>query len=91
MSSANSWKLKALMKKNLLILKRNIVSTIFEILFPIALIILCYAIRQAFTLETFEFEKEEGTLENYIKNKSVVYFSDGQPIDLFEPNIYEGL
>ena len=73
MASANSWKLRALMKKNLLILKRNIISTIFEILFPIVLILLCYAIRQAFTLKTFLFEKEEIDMENYIKNKSVIY------------------
>ena len=88
---SSSWKLRALIKKNLLILKRNIISTLFEILFPIALILLCYGIRQAFTLETYEFEKEEGTMEKYIQNKSAVYLTDGQPIDLFEPRIWEGL
>ena len=62
------------MKKNILILKRNIISTLFEILFPIILMILSYAIRKAFTLKTFEFSSQEGTIENYIQNKSVVNF-----------------
>ena len=91
MASSNSWKLRALIKKNLLILRRNIVSTIFEILFPIALILLCYAIRQAFTLKTYEFENVEGSIEKYIQNKSAVYLSNNEPIDLFEPKRWEGL
>ena len=91
MASPSSWKLRALIKKNLLILRRNIISTLFEILFPIALILLCYGIRQAFTLKTYEFEKEEGTMEKYIQNKSAVYLTDGQPIDLFESKLWEGL
>jgi len=74
METGNLWKLKALMKKNVLILKRNIVSTLFEILFPIILILLVYAIRKAFTLETFDFETQEISLENYIQNKSVLNF-----------------
>ena len=76
MASANSWKLRALRKKNLLILKRNIISTIFEILFPIVLILLCYAIRQAFTLKTFLFKDEEADIVTYIQNKSVTYRDD---------------
>ena len=74
MAKGNSWKLRALIKKNVLILKRNIISTLFEILFPIVLMLLAFAMRKAFTLETFEFITQEGTLENYIKNKSVVNF-----------------
>ena len=74
MINSNSWKLRALMKKNILILKRNIISTLFEILFPIVLMILSYAIRKAFTLETFEFDTQEESIENYLKNKSVVNF-----------------
>ena len=74
METNNIWKLKALMKKNYLILKRNIVSTLFEILFPIVLMFLSYGIRKAFKLEKFKFEKEEGTLSNYIQNKSISNF-----------------
>ena len=76
MASGKNWKLRALIKKNILILKRNIVSTLFEILFPIILMLLSYAIRKAFTLEKFEFTSQEGSMENYIKNKSVVNFDD---------------
>ena len=68
MTSANSWKLRAL-----LILRRNIISTIFEILFPIVLLLLCYAIRKAFTLQIFLFDEEEKDLPTYIQNKSVIY------------------
>ena len=74
MATDNLWKLKALMKKNYLILKRNIVSTLFEILFPIVLMILSYGIRKAFKLEKFKFESEESTLSNYIQNKSITNF-----------------
>ena len=74
METGNLWKLKALMKKNFLILKRNIISTLFEVIFPIILILLVYAIRKAFTLETFDFESQEVSLENYIQNKSVANF-----------------
>ena len=88
MASSNYWKLKALIKKNLLILKRNTCSTIFEILFPILLILLCFALRQAFKLKTFEFEKEEETIEHYIQNKSVIYRTDGNIIDLLQINQY---
>ena len=84
MASANSWKLRALLKKNLLILKRNIISTIFEILFPIVLILLCYAIRKAFTLQTFLFNEEEEGLDNYIQNKSVIYKDFGSGVNIMD-------
>ena len=95
METGNLWKLKALMKKNILILKRNIVSTLFEILFPIILILLVYAIRKAFTLETFEFEDQEISLENYIQNKSVSNFDgiigSASPDSKTRTFVWEGL
>ena len=94
MASANSWKLRALMKKNLLILRRNIISTIFEILFPIVLILLCYAIRKAFTLKTFLFEEEEKNLPTYIQNKSALYEGDSggmSPLFFIQPGKNNGL
>ena len=94
MASANSWKLRSLMKKNLLILRRNVISTIFEILFPIVLIIICYAIRQAFTLKTFLFVDEEKDIVNYIQNKSIIYKDDSKVMDLehiMEPETNDGL
>ena len=76
MASSSSWKLRALIKKNLIIMKRNPCSTTFEILFPIALILLCYVIRQAFQLEKFYFKDEETDTTTYIKNTSVLYDKD---------------
>ena len=75
MASSSCWKLRALMKKNCLIMRRNICSTFFEILFPIALILLCFIIRQAFQLEKFYFKDEEKSLAEYIKNTSTLYAS----------------
>ena len=82
------------MKKNLLILRRNIISTIFEILFPIVLILLCYAIRKAFTLKTFLFEEEEKNLPTYIQNKSALYEGDSggmSPLFFIQPGKNNGL
>ena len=64
-------KLKALIKKNLLVLKRNKGTTLCEILFPIALMLILLIIRKAFSIDKFEFDKEEKDTENFIKIKSV--------------------
>ena len=61
------------MKKNLLIMKRNACSTVFEILFPIALILLCYVIHLAFQLKKYYFKEEETDIPTYIKNTSSIY------------------
>ena len=76
MASSSSWKLRALMKKNLLIMKRNACSTVFEILFPIALILLCYVIHLAFQLKKYYFKEEETDIPTYIKNTSSIYKQD---------------
>ena len=75
MASSSCWKLRALMKKNCLIMRRNICSTFFEILFPIALILLCFIIRQAFQLVKYYFNEEETNLNTYITNTSTLYDS----------------
>ena len=64
------------MKKNLLIMKRNACSTVFEILFPIALILLCYVIHLAFQLKKYYFKEEETDIPTYIKNTSSIYKHD---------------
>ena len=82
------------MKKNLLILKRNIISTLFEILFPIVLILLCYAIRQAFKLKISLFEEEETNIDTFIKSKSLVYKGDSNVMtkeNMKEPGLDDGL
>ena len=58
---------------------------------PYLLILLCFALRQAIKLKTFEFEKEEETIEYYIQNKSVIYRTDDNIIALFQNNQHKGL
>jgi len=70
--SSSTRKLDALIKKNLLEMKRNIFSSFCEIFFPIILIFLFYLLKNAFKEEFHEFEKEEGSVENFIKNHSTV-------------------
>ena len=71
MVSSYCWKLKALLKKNLILMKRNILSTLFEIFFPIILMIVIIGLRKAFPVEIYTFEEEEKNLTNYIYNKSI--------------------
>ena len=68
--SSSIWKLNALIKKNLLEMKRNIFSTLCEIFFPIILMLLLYWLKTAFDINTYEFDKVEGSLDNFIKSKS---------------------
>ena len=84
MASSTFWKLRALMKKNLLILKRNICSTIFEIFFPIILILLCLALKQAFKPKTYLYKDEEKGDDEYIKSKSALYYTNSAPYDLYK-------
>jgi len=71
MASSYCWKLRALIKKNLILMKRNILSTLFEILFPIILFAVIIALREAFPIETHTFEEQEKNTENFISNKSM--------------------
>ena len=84
MASSTLWKLKALLKKNLLILKRNICSTIFEIFFPIILILLCLALKQAFKPKTYLYTDEEKGDDEYLKSKSALYYTNSAPYDLYQ-------
>ena len=74
-------KLRALIKKNLLVLKRNIATTLCEILFPILLMVIMLVIRKAFTIKKYDYEEQEITTENFIKQKSVAN------VDLTNPDI----
>ena len=69
--ASSIWKLKALMKKNLLEMKRNIISTLCEIFFPIILVALLYAIKTIFDINNYEFDIQEGSLKNFTKMRSV--------------------
>ena len=71
-SGSSSSKLKALIKKNILVLKRNKGTTLCEIFFPIILMAIMLIIRKVFEIDEFEFDEEEKTIENFIRQKSVV-------------------
>ena len=59
MVSSYCWKLKSLLKKNLILMKRNFLSTLFEILFPIILMVVIIGLREAFPVEIYKFSEEE--------------------------------
>ena len=52
-------------------MKRNILSTLCEIFFPIILMLLLYWLKSVFEIENHEFKEVEGTLDNFIKKRSV--------------------
>ena len=64
-------KLRGLIKKNLLILKRNKLTTLCEILFPIILMILMYVVRKQFLIEENDFIIDEKTTSNFISRRSL--------------------
>ena len=64
-------KLKALLKKNLLEMKRNLGSTLCQIFFPIILMLLLYWLKTLFDVETKEFDKEEGTVLQFMKKRGI--------------------
>ena len=74
--ASSIWKLNALIKKNLLEMRRNILSTLCEIFFPIILMLLLYWLKTIFDIKVYEFDETEGNLESFIKNRSVSYLDD---------------
>ena len=82
-SKGSSSKLKALIKKNILVLKRNKGTTLCEIFFPIGLMLILLILRKAFKIEKYDFEIEEQNTENFIRRRSVAN------VDLDNPNITE--
>ena len=72
-SSSSSTKLKALLKKNITIMLRNCCTFVAEILFPIILMLIIFAIRQAFKVKTHKFEDEETNDDNFFEERSTAY------------------
>ena len=72
MGSSFFRKLKALMKKNLIIMKRNILSTIFEIFFPVVLFCLIIILRKSFPIANMSFEEFDHNLTYFMENKSII-------------------
>ena len=72
MASSYCWKLRALIKKNLILMKRNLLRTIFEIFFPILMFILMVILRNIFTIEKVTFEEGEKDISNFMSNHSIL-------------------
>ncbi len=53
-------------------MKRNILSSLCELFFPIILMLLLYWLKTAFDIEIHEFTQEEGSLQKFIKSRSSV-------------------
>ena len=62
------WQFRALVRKNLLTLKRNFLLTILEIFYPIILMLIGYVIKIAFDSTKVTWEEENG-LEQFLVNK----------------------
>ena len=67
-----SWQLKALMKKNFIMMRRNPCVACCEIFFPIILMIFIVLIRRAFTIKEYNLEYTD---EEFIKNNGTAYVS----------------
>ena len=84
MASSSYWKLNALIKKNLLAMRRNILSTIAEIFFPIALMCIVLIIRKVFKVKYYRFEKQEVNDNIFFLQRSTAFLTTnefGTPLD----------
>ena len=62
------WQFKALVRKNILTLKRSIFLSLLEIFYPIVLMLICYLIKLAFNSTKVTWA-EEGGLDQYLIDK----------------------
>ena len=76
------------MKKNIILMKRNYILTLFEIFFPILMFILIIVLRNIFTIDYYEFDEKEINTDNYIKNKSIVTISSEKIIRKYGKDFY---
>ena len=65
--------LKALMKKNLILMKRNLIATACEILFPIILMVLLALVRSLFKVTDSIITIPD---DEYIKDNTALYVSN---------------
>ena len=72
MASSFCWKLTALLKKNLISMKRNLIATIFEILFPVLMFCLIIVLRHVFPLNIESFDDLEGDIRKFVQNKAII-------------------
>ncbi len=69
---SGTWQLRALMKKNLILMKRNSCEALCEILFPIILMILLVLVRSAFKIIEYI---EPDVNETFLKTNSTILIS----------------
>jgi len=89
MASSHCSKLKALIKKNIIIMRRNLFSTIFEIFFPVILFGLIIILRKAFPITYFTFEEFDNNITYFMENKSIISsidYDDGLDFGNFSLN-----
>ena len=68
MASSFYWKLRALIKKNLILMKRNVLFTIFEIFCPVIIFVILVLLRKALKIHYSTFKDKEGDTFNYTTN-----------------------
>ena len=73
MASSSCSKLRALLKKNFLIMKRNFCTFIAEVFFPIILMVLIFGIRKAFKIKYHYFQDEEVNDAQFFLKRAVSF------------------
>ena len=68
-------KLGAIMKKNLILMKRNLFQTSLEIFFPIIIMFLLVLLRIAFKIDYYSFD-QENNMEDYLYSKGFATITD---------------
>ena len=72
MASPSYSKLKALLRKNMVLMKRNIFSTLFELLYPISMFLLIIVIRKTFDKHEYDFKEHEKDEVFYRDNRTIL-------------------
>ena len=72
MASPFFWKLKALIRKNLILMRRNLITTLFEIFFPVLMFGLIIALRKVFSIDRETFDSFEKNIYKFMAEKSVL-------------------
>ena len=62
------WQFRALIRKNMLTLKRSIFMTLMEIFYPIILMLVGYLVMNAFSSKEYKWE-QEGKIDDYLIDK----------------------
>ena len=85
------WQFRALIRKNLLTMKRSIFMTLMEIFYPIILMLICYLIKLAFNSTKVTWE-DEGSLDEYLIDKGNFGFDYNvyKPLQAFTKLAKEG-